>query len=217
MNGVTFGNIHSFDDLGVILSSVKISPATPKTTYVDIPGADGSLDLTEALGEVKYKDRVITFTFTTLPEDDISEKQMEISNVLNGVHFNKITLDKDDDYYWTGRCSVSAYADSYPISKITVKATVNPWKRKQSATTVSSSFGTSYRSIVLSNSRKTVVPNITVTASAKVKFNNVEYAVPMGTQRVLGIALVEGNNTVQVKTAGDTGGTITFNYQEGVL
>ena len=57
MNGIKFDDIHSFYDLNLVLSQVDIPPATAKTSFVDIPGADGSVDMTEALGSVKYKDR----------------------------------------------------------------------------------------------------------------------------------------------------------------
>ena len=70
--GILFGNIHSFYDLNLILSAVDIEPAKPKTTYVDVPGGDGSLDLTEALGEVKYYDRTHKFTLTMNPASDLS-------------------------------------------------------------------------------------------------------------------------------------------------
>ena len=56
MTGVKFDNIHSVNDLGLSLSTVEITPPEPKTYIIEIAGADGSLDLTEALtGDVKYK------------------------------------------------------------------------------------------------------------------------------------------------------------------
>lgn len=67
INGIRFGKYHSYDDFGLILSSVHIPPAAPKTNYVDIPGADGQLDLTEALGCVRYQMREAEFVFTTNP------------------------------------------------------------------------------------------------------------------------------------------------------
>lgn len=216
MNGITFGNIESYDDLNLILSSVKIPPASPKTTYINIPGADGSLDLTEALGDVKFSDRQATFVFNTLPTDDISAKQSEVSNALDGVYFEKITLDKDSDWYWSGRCSVSAYDDNYPTSKITVKATLNPYKRKQTLTTINDTLTTAYKNIVLPNSRKKVIPEITVTRATMVKFGTTEKTLSIGTHKILDLVLIEGNNTVQAKNTTRIG-TITFTYREGEL
>ena len=75
--GISFGGIHSFYDLNLILSGSEIPPAKPKTTYVDIPGGDGSVDLTEANGEVKYYDRDCKFIFTMNPSDDLSDRAFE--------------------------------------------------------------------------------------------------------------------------------------------
>lgn len=67
MNGVKFGSKHSYDDWGLILKSRPvISPPSPKTIYIDVPGADGIIDLTESMtGEVKFNNRTITFEFNS--------------------------------------------------------------------------------------------------------------------------------------------------------
>ena len=135
MKGVNFGNVHSYRNLNLILSEVYIPPATPKTTYIDVPGADGSIDQTEALGEVKYNDRDCEFLFSVLPTDDFEEKKTEVSNLLNGQVF-KITLDKDPDYYYQGRCTVDKYQADKMLRQITVKAKVHPYKFKQAPTAV---------------------------------------------------------------------------------
>ena len=48
--GIYFDNIHSFYDLNLVLSKVEISPAKPKTSYVDIPGGNGSIDFVLSFG-----------------------------------------------------------------------------------------------------------------------------------------------------------------------
>lgn len=135
MKGVKFNDIHSHKDLNLVLSSVSIPPAQPKTNFIDIEGADGSLDLTEALGEVKYKDRNCEFVFSVFPTDDFEDKKTEVSNLLNG-QVCKITLDKDADYFYFGRCIVDNYKSNKLLRQITVKATVQPYKHKQDETEV---------------------------------------------------------------------------------
>lgn len=138
--GIRFGNVHSFNDLDLILSKVEIDPATPKTTYVDIPGGDGSLDLTEALGEVKYMDRVITATLSMNPSSDLSEaaweqKKTQVSNALDGLACH-IVLDKDPGYYWVGRCTVDAYRSQKRLRQFVISARVRPYKNKMYETVV---------------------------------------------------------------------------------
>lgn len=127
MNGVKFDNIHSYYDLNLILSQCSISPAKPKTNYVEIPGGDGSIDLTEALGDIRYSDRTGTLVFTVLPEDNFEDKKSEISNLLNGKKFN-ITLDKDPDWYYIGRCTINDWKCDKLIGQITVDLKLQPFK-----------------------------------------------------------------------------------------
>lgn len=133
MKGIWFDDVHSHTDLNLVLSEINIPPAIPKTTFVDIPGGDGSVDLSEALGEVKFKDRGCSFTFTAFPDDDFEVKKRQVSNLLNGKRC-KIIVDKDPDYYWIGRCSVDEYASDKRVHQIVVVATVAPYKLKRNVT-----------------------------------------------------------------------------------
>ena len=135
MKGIWFDDVHSYNDLNLVLSKPDIPPATAKENFVDIPGGDGSVDLTEALGEVKFKDRKCSFAFTVFPTDDFEEKKKEVSNLLNGKRC-KIRLDKDPNYYWLGRCAVNNYESDKNLHKIVVGATVAPYKYKLDETVV---------------------------------------------------------------------------------
>lgn len=68
MIGVMFGNKHSYRDFGLILSSKTIPLPKPKTDLINVPGADGSIDLSTVLtdGDVKYENRSITCKFTVM-------------------------------------------------------------------------------------------------------------------------------------------------------
>ena len=215
--GILFDNIHSFFDLNLILSSVEIAPAKPKTTYIDIPGADGSLDLTEALGEVKYSDRTHKFTFTMNPAGDLSEaaweqKKTEVSNVLNGIA-RRITLDKDPDYYWDGRCTVDSYKSDRRLRQFVISAVVRPYKWKQSETVASFALSDAAQTVNIHNARKSVCPVITCTGNTKVVFCGNEFNFNAGQHKNLNIRFTEGNNQVTISGTG----TVTFSYQEGDL
>lgn len=216
--GIYFDNIHSFYDLNLILSRSEIPPAKPKTAYVDIPGGDGSVDLTEANGEVKYYDRECKFTFTMNPAGDLSEaayeeKKTEVSNALNGRKF-KITLDKDEDFYYLGRCEVSEYLSDKRIRQFVVLATVHPYKLKQSVTSLT--FGLSYeqKTINIMTGRKSVLPSIECSNDdTMIVFGSKTFTLEAGTHKILDIQFTEGNN--QLKVSGS--GTVTFRFQEGDL
>lgn len=213
--GVSFGDTHTYYDLGLILSESDIPPAEPKITYIDIPGADGSLDITEANGEVKFKDRELKFTFTIIPDDTITfeEKRTEVSNLINGRVF-RITQDKDEEYYFEGRCTVDKYDSDKNFNQIVITAKVKPYKYKQEVTKKVINLTGTPTEVNISNSRKSVVPLITCTNdNTVIKFGGGTYYLGSGTHKILDILFVEGINGVTVSGSG----AVTFEFQEGEL
>lgn len=211
MKGMYFDSVHSYEDLNLVLSSVNIPPAEVKKLYIDIPGGDGSIDLTAALGEVKYKDRECSFTFSVFPQDDFEEKKTRINNLLNGT-VCRIRLDKDPNYYYQGRCFVNEYESEKNLHKIVVGAIVAPYKLKTSVTNITVPAG-ELVSATLVNSRKSVVPTITTTADAQIKFGGNTFNVNAGTHTLLNIELKQGENIVIVTSTA----AVKFSYQEGDL
>ena len=214
MKGVYFGEVHSYHDLHLILMPFAPTPAKPKTSFLAVPGRDGTLDLAEANGAVKYNDRVFSFTFVVAPGDTMAfdDRATAVSNALNGVRC-KITLDRDPAYYWVGRCEVSQLTRSRSGAQIVVKATVQPYKFKQSATVVSVALSSTAKTIVLENDRMSVNPTIECTDGAVVTFGGNDYTLTAGTNKILDIRLTEGKNLLTVSGTG----TMTITWQEGAL
>lgn len=214
--GTMFGSIHSSLALNLIQQSVEISPAQPKTNYVEIPGGDGSLDLTEALGVgVRYYDREIKWTFALYPGADWYAKQAEVSNALNGLACH-IKLDGDEYHYYDGRLTVYAYKSDHRLRQITVKAVCRPYKLKLEETVVTTALTTSEKTITLYNDRMQVVPKIKVTAKTVITFGSYSATVEGGTYTLPQIRLKSGSNTLKAKTSSGTG-SITITYREGSL
>lgn len=129
MNGVRFGNIHTYDEWKLILTSVDISFPDIKTEKTNIPGADGELDFTESLtNDVKYKNRKITFNFVMVQERSLWTSLMStIANYLHGKDF-KIILDNDLNFFYKGRAKVNQFKSDKSIGKIVIEADVDPYK-----------------------------------------------------------------------------------------
>ena len=215
MKGVYFGEVHSFHDLNLILAPFAPTPATPQTNFLTIPGRDGHLDLTEANGEVKYNSREFQFTFTVAPGDALTfdERASKVANALNGLRC-KITLDRDPDFYWVGRCAVDNYMQDKNIGKIVVKATVDPYKLKQSVTVAAVELSSEEQEVSLENGRMASAPIIECTDDGTtVVFDGNTYTLNAGTSKILDIRFTEGSNVL--KLSGN--GTITFRWQEGAL
>lgn len=223
INGIRFGNYHSYNDFGLILSSVHIPPATPKTNYVDIPGADGQIDLTEALGCVRYQMREAEFVFTTKPGNDIELTKRLVSNALNGLYCN-IIVEKDPEYYWQGRLTVSVYGYEYPVEKITIKATLKPYKLKHNLTVVSvnniPANGSTIK-VYCNNECMPVTPTLVNTSSGVIgiTFNNTYNILSArNTRTFTDIVLQKGLNEISVKQNTNLDScSVDIKYQEGSL
>ena len=217
--GVLFNDIHSFRDLNLVLAPFVLPPARPKTNYIDVPGRDGSIDATEATGKVTYEDREFSFTFTVFPQDDLTfeERQSVVSNALNGKRC-KITLEKDPDYYLDGRCTVKEHFANKKLRQIVVSVRCLPYKIKQNETVFQVSLPSNQeRTIILQNSKKEVCPTIEVEGDVTIKFGGYSKGYTTGSFKDLNICLLEGANTLTVKSNSISIATIKFSYKEGVL
>lgn len=219
--GVTFGSIHTNTNLNLILQEEEIEPAAPKTNFVDIPGADGSKDLTEALGAgVKFEDGAATWVFALYPADDWATKRKQVSAAINGLRCN-IVLDSDPNYVYSGRVSVENYKADKMLRQITVKARMAPYKLEPTNRSVSRDDLTgSYKTLTLASGRMPVIPTITVQQATTLLFAGSTFAITAGTHGLTGIVLSEGNNTLKAKltdpeTAEHT--NISVSYKVGEL
>lgn len=124
MYGVTFGEFHSWYDLGLVLTKCEINPPKPKTKYIDVPFSNGSIDLTEANGSVYYDDIDCKFTFAILP-CDFEERRKLLEESLNGFKV-RITLDKDPQYYFVGRLTIDSFKVEKTVGTVVVSARCEP-------------------------------------------------------------------------------------------
>ena len=214
--GTDFGGVHSARDLHLIQQKLDIQPAEPKLNLIDIPGADGSVDMSELpAGRVVYHDRTLTWTYALYPGDDWHTKHRQVSNALNGKRCN-IILDDDPANYFTGRLAVKKYNTDRMLRQITVEATCNPWILKRSRTIVRADLTADFQAITLSNGKKPAIPTIEVTAPATIVWGDLTAEIEAGSFTSLDIDLKEGNNILYAKAASGSGG-ITVTYQEGSL
>lgn len=213
MKGVTFGDYHSYDDLSLILNSKEIEAPEPKTETIDIPGGDGELDFTEFSGAIRYKNRKLTFEFSHIGAQ--STFMDAFSKVQNAIHGKKmeITLDDDPNFYYIGRCTVDKWKADKNIGKITVEVNCEPYKYKQTVTTVTQDISTS-GTVSLTNLKKSVVPKISTTAAVTIAWTGGSASLAVGDDQIVpDLVLREG--TTEITVTGTA--TVKFEYQEGEL
>ena len=130
MNGVTIGKKHSWNDWGLwLLNKPDIQPPEVKSVILDIPGADGVLDLTESLtGEVQYGTRKIEMELHLV--DAVNRWTGIYSKISNYLHGRQMRIVFDDDkaYYWEGRVYVKSWKSSRLHGIIALEAEVDPYK-----------------------------------------------------------------------------------------
>lgn len=213
--GTSFGVVHTSTTLHLIQQNTEVGPAEPKTSLVEIPGGNGSIDLTEALGAgVAYKDRTIKWTFALYPGAQWAEKRSEVSNALNGRRFH-ITMDDDSDWYYDGRVFVTEHKSDNRLHQITVEATCAPYKRKTAETSVSAEISAEFSEISCAIGQMPLVPLITVEQETVIQYGDYSITVQAGTH-LLPDLLMSGTQTIKVKTTSGTG-TITITWREGSL
>lgn len=130
-HSITIGSKNTWDDWHLVSPS-RLVFAVPevKTKYVDIPGANGILDLTDALtGFPTYENREGTFEFIVV--NGYGEWQNRYSEILNYLHGKKYraVLEDDPDYYYEGRFSVGEWGCDESWSTISISYSVSPFKR----------------------------------------------------------------------------------------
>lgn len=219
MTGVRFGEIHSYNDLGLTLSSVKITPPKPKTFRISVAAADGDIDITEALtgGDVKYERRTITIEFAMLGDArQIHSKYSQVMNAVHGKEFAEIVFDDDGQYYYTGRVSATALSSEPLKGTITVQCVVDPYKydwgddwlwdpfdfetgiiNEMSNLEVNGTLEVTYI-----GQRKKYVPVITVTSAMTVSFKGKNYSLDPGDNKIFDIKFEEGINLLVFKGSG---------------
>lgn len=215
MQGITFSTIHTYRDLGLILAKKEIGSPAVKENKLDIPGADGSIDMTDFFGEPKYENVIHKFEFSALVSPD--EALTLFSGAKNALHGkkHKIILDDDPAFYYVGRCHVSGYTDEKGIGKLSIECDCEPYKYKASKTAVTIAINGT-QTVTLTNARKRAVPEVTIDteSSLNLVFQDVNvWDLGAGSYALPELELVEGENTVVVTGTG----SITFSWQEGEL
>ena len=213
MSDIRFGTKWAHTDYGLIVAPYAIPMPEPQTNFVEIPGRDGALDLSEAFGTVRYSDRVIKLTlYTRAPFDTL------ISAFAAEVHGRRMNVifDRDPTFYYDARITIEDVERHWGYCELSLECRAKPYKLEQFETAITV-LPTSNATVTLTNTRMPVVPTITTSAEITLEFtiNEKNYSVtlPAGTHTVPSLVLSEGDTEI-----GITGtGSATFTYRKGAL
>lgn len=131
-HSITFGDRNTWDDWHLIPSTRPLfNPPDVKTHIVDIPGANGQIDLTESLtGYPLYENRTGSIEFYVANGyEDWAVLYSKIMNYLHGKRM-RATLEDDRYFYYEGRFEVNKWTSDKWWSKITIDYDVYPYKKE---------------------------------------------------------------------------------------
>ena len=218
MNGVTFEingvSKNSETDFDLFMEAVDIPFPQVKTKYIEREFGDGSIDLTQADGNVYYKDREFTINFIA-PNKVLYKADLNALSAFLHGQVVKMTFWFDQDFYYLGRAQINEYKSDGYIGQISVDVQVRPYKYKNTVTTQTATSTAEYVKYTYSNGRMPVVPTFKCSGAGYVKFNDNEYSLSAGVETQFpNIVFKNGNNDIYLK--GD-GMTWEISYQEGQL
>jgi hypothetical protein len=223
---VKLGDKWTYGDWGLLLAKEPdIAPAEVKYKSVDVPAADGSLDLTEALTpEPVYQHRTLSLGLVFKgPEREWTWLRAEVENYCSGRRM-QVRFSEDDTHYFMGRVQVKSFTKSGPVAVLQLEVDADPWRYKTSATRaeIDVPSGESY-TLALHNERKRAVPTLTVGTEVRVDKLDKEGLVvwsrdfTAGAYLVLGLSLSQGETRLQITSTGADPAHFTIQYQEASL
>lgn len=132
--------MNSFSDWHLVPDGRPIiaQPET-KTSFVDIPGGQGVIDLSEALTNYPlYKTRTGQINFNVLNDYESWESlYQKIANTLHGK-VTTLRLEDDPDWYYQGRFKVAwSSPNDGTWSKVSIDYELDPFKYSTELTTIS--------------------------------------------------------------------------------
>lgn len=210
LSGVTINSTDTLTSYGLFLcADLKIGEPKLKENRVDIPGGNGSLNMSYSpQGYPVYNDREISFTLAKRMTD--ADRETTLATIRNLWHGREVSLKLPDDtaHYWHGVISFGDIS-GYNSGKIPVKMTAEPYKLKNAETTVTSGAGT----VTLTNEGMPAVPTVTSTGSATIAWDGHSVAISAGEQTIPQLVLPAGETEITITGSA----TVTFTWQEGSL
>lgn len=229
--GIMFDNEkHTYDDFKLRIKSVHIGMPETKESKLELPGADGYLDMTDYFG-TRYENREIEI------ECDIEDRGYDnwvyvisqISNYLHGKK-RKIVLDWDACFYYVGRGACEYDKDNRIYSNIVLRFDCEPYKYEITASdedwlwdpfNLENGVIREYGNIAVSGNKTVtvigspmpVVPKFIASGAMTLTFEGEQYELKRGENYFPDLEIKDGEH--QLYFSGN--GTVSIIYRGGSL
>jgi hypothetical protein len=218
-HSITFGNNdfwkNTWDDWHLIPKTRPVfNPPKVKTHYVDIPGRDGLIDLSEVVtGRPMFDNRTGSFEFYV--DRDFKnwiDLYSELLKQFNGRQLMAI-LEDDPKYYYFGIFSVNIWRSEAARSSIVIDYNVDPYKITLQSSTDDWIWDTfnfetdnvivhsniaidAEKTILVIGGSMPVIPTIVASTPMVAIFKGKEYLLKVGENYLNGILIQNGENTI---------------------
>ena len=226
-NGVTIrdeesgSSYHSYDDWGLYITNTDCIGAPEQyTKYIEVPGRDGLVDLSETIsGRQVYTKREIKIQLAGAK--DKTTWSTAVSNIRNKINGRlcQITFDDDPSFYWRGRIQVKDFSSVLNLGKLTLHIpNADPYKYSATVTTIGPTEISGSGSMTVSKGNMPTCPDIIVSDKVSttftVSFMGVTYGLTNGTNRIPSI-MVGGKDNTTLSFSGTA--TVQIDYRSGSL
>lgn len=233
-HSVNYGKYNTWEDWHLIPSSRPFfAPPSVKTKDVDIPGMDGTLDLTEVVaGRPIFGNRSGSHEFIVADGYDGWDWVEAYSTIMDILHGqgNYAILSDDPNYFYEGRFSVNQWRSDKDYSRITINYNVKPFKRELLSSmddwlwdpfNFETGIIRNWKNIQVNGSktirlvggRMPVSPTIVCSSEMTMEYDGATYLLSQGSNNIPGFKLTDDETDIVV-----TGnGTISIEYRGGRL
>jgi len=206
----------SMRNLGWLRESINFPAPQPQTNTIVVPGRNSPIRYTEALGRVSYQPRAFDIVLSCLKyREDFNRMADGIINRYAG-QLTKVILSEEPNLYCIGTLVITPNYDSLTHKgQLSLSCTDGDAYRYHTEETEVAVTGGG--DIILSNDFMPVVPEVSVTDDATLKWqvgaDRFIKTVSTGTWTFSELELGSGENSIHITTAG----SVTFRYREGRL
>lgn len=192
-------------------NSVQIGAPEPKTTYIEIEGANGTIDVSQALtDDIKYNSRPVSIGFTSREKNWI--KNVEIQNLMNSIFNGTKRKMYIDDWYLEGRF-INEQSIEDGFGKYTISADCYPYRMNAYTDTKQYNVSSTLDCTIDYTDSMNVCPNINVSDNMSIVIGGNEYNLVSGENIVPDFILKKGTNTFTLNGSG----TVTITWRGGNL
>lgn len=195
-----------------MLTAVTITPLIKKQYLLDIPGTDGSRDLTEWFGAPRFEARTVTIRAQCCREG-AADCAMRLSNAYGGCSVT-LRLTNDPGVYRTGIVTQVSATGPLMSDEVILTIVCDPCRYADDETIQTAPASDSAVTYVWANhGTRPVVPELVSESDTTIALGYSKWALSKGSYKLPGLA-IPGGSSISVKISG---GPLTATYREAYL